>query len=267
MRTTFKLGFGLLLASALLGSGCGSDRKRGAAPADPLATVTGFCEEWGKRACSAPVVEVCLATDAAACANQQAQYCVLRMPPNYASDNAQTCLDAVGAAYSDARLTAKEYDTVINRGPPCDKLIEGPGQSGSPCSETSDCNTLDNLVCVSKPGAEGTCQVPVVQGGGRTCVEAFHLCEPGFYCNGSNCIEGPGEGQPCSPQVPCGEDFTCTAPEGSAICVAKKPNTAACSSDEECVSKICSRSASSGVCAPEIRLAAADPLCENLRQQ
>jgi hypothetical protein len=192
-----------MLASALLGSGCGSDRKRTAIEADPLASVTGFCQEWGKRACSAPVVEACLATDATACANQQALFCVSLLPPGYASDNAKACLDAVGAAYSNATLTAKEYDTVINLGPPCDKLIEGPGVAGSPCRATSECNTLDNLVCVSKPGAEGSCQVPVIQGGGRSCVEAFHQCAPGFYCNGSNCIEGPAEGQPCSAQVPC----------------------------------------------------------------
>jgi hypothetical protein len=265
MRTNFKLGLWLLVGSAVLGSGCSSDRRRGSVPADPLATRAGFCEEWGKRACTAPVVQACLAVDAAACAAKQADYCLSTLPSGYASDNAKACLDAVGSAYADDRLKAEEYEVVINFGAPCDKLIEGPGVSGSTCSVTNDCNTLDDLVCVSRPGQTGTCQVPVVQGGGRSCVEAYQLCEEGFYCNGSNCVEGKLEGQACSAQEPCGVDLNCAGPEGAKTCVLKGQTTAPCTSDDDCVSKICARSGSSGVCAPEIRLAPADPLCENLR--
>jgi hypothetical protein len=268
MRTTFNLGFGLLLASAVLGSGCGSDRRRGATPEDPLATKTGFCQEWGKKACGTQVMAACLGDTVDACIEAQGDFCEAIVPPNYASENAQRCLDAVGAAYSDARLTAQEYETVIHLGAPCDKLIAGPGQEGSPCRATPECNTLDDLVCVSKPGGSGTCQIPVVQGGGRSCVEPYQLCEKGFYCNGSNCVESRSEGQPCSASEPCAEEMKCAGEEGAKTCAPKGQITNPCATDDDCVSKICAKSgtAATGVCAPQIVLGPADPLCANLRQ-
>lgn len=266
MRTNYQLGLGLLLVGALLGSGCGSDRKRAPVVEDPLATRTGFCEEWGAKACSDPVREACLAASKEACIAKQADYCLLLVKPDYAPDNAKTCLEAVGAAYSDAKLTAQEYEIVINLGAPCNKLIAGPGQSGSSCRETWECNTLDDLVCIIREGATiGTCEVPVVQGGGLSCVELFQKCAPGFYCNGSNCIVGKAEGEPCSAAEPCGLDLNCAV--ASATCEPKGRATDPCENDNDCATKICAKTGTTnaGVCAPQIVLGPADPLCANLR--
>jgi|SoiMethySBSTD1v2_1073268.scaffolds.fasta_scaffold04190_15 hypothetical protein len=262
MRTTVKLLSWLLVGSAAV-SGCGSDKKHGAQQVDPLAEVTGFCAEWGKRACNANVLEAC-ASKLEDCQEKQALFCLSILPPNYARKNADACLAAVSTAYADAKLDAKEYATVIDLAAPCDKLIEGPGEAGAACRETFECNTLEDLICVALPGEPGTCQVPVTQGGGRSCVEAFQVCESDFYCNGSNCVERRAAGQPCSAQDPCMEDSTCAGPEGSAVCTPKKPDREPCTSNDECASKICGLSVTGGRCAPQILLDVADPLCSNL---
>ncbi len=265
MRTTVKLLSWFLVGSAAVSTGCGSDKKHGTQQEDPLEHVTGFCQEWGRRACNATVVDAC-ASKVEDCQEKQALFCLSILPPNYAKKNAKACLDAVAAAYLDAKLDAKEYDTVINLGPPCDKLIEGPGEAGAACRDTFECNTLEDLICVARPGEPGTCQVPVTQGGGRSCIEAFQVCESDFYCNGSNCVERRAAGQPCSAQDPCTEDSTCAGPEGAAVCTPKKPDREPCTSDDECVSKLCglSGAGATGRCAPQILLDVADPLCSNL---
>jgi hypothetical protein len=253
----------LALAGACSGAKAGTD------PVDPLETRSGFCERWGKSACSAEVVDRCLAADATVCAESQTVFCETILPGSgYSKQFAQVCLNAVKAAYADAELTREEHDTVIDLGPPCDKLIEGPGQVGDACSgKDSDCNTLEDLKCVARPGETGTCQVPTIVGGGRSCRQLHETCEEGFFCNGENCIERLGEGSLCSASAPCAEDLKCEGPDGAQTCVPKAELGGPCGNENDCVTGLCAKApgAVSGVCDNKIILTSADPLCENLR--
>jgi hypothetical protein len=266
MRTTVRLLGWLLLGSAALAGGCGSDHKNPRRIADPLENVTGFCEEWGKRACNQLVADACLAKSLEECAAAQAVHCVNTMKPNYDKKNAVACLDEVQKAYADAKLTAAEHEVVVNLRAPCDKLFEGPGTAGFPCTANHECNTLENFECVIHADGQGTCEVPEVQAGGFPCAAPYQVCGEAFYCNGQNCLVRPAVGQPCSMTVPCTDDATCVGIEGAGVCTAKLADREACTDPDECVSGICAFSGTNGRCAPHILLDAADPLCDNFAQ-
>ena len=251
---------------ALVG-GC-SGAKEGTIPADPLETRSGFCEQWGKNACSAQVVDRCLAPDAAKCAETQTVFCESILPGSgYSKQFAKQCLDAVKTAYADAELTREEVDTVLRLGAPCDRLIEGPGNLGDACNGDSGCNTLEGLRCIARAGETGTCQVPTIVGGGLSCRQPHETCAEGFFCNGVNCIVRLGAGELCSASAPCAEALKCVGDPDTATCVPKAQLGGSCAADDDCVTALCARAAGamSGVCDNKIILTSADPLCGNLR--
>ena len=258
---------GLLMA--LVGATACSGAREGSGVVNPLASTEGFCTQWAKNACSKDVLANCAAQNVEACVETQKSFCVSILPSSgYSSKFAAPCLKAVKDAYTDARLNAEEREAVLRLGAPCDKLIQGPGGVGSTCSRDADCNTLENLACVTKTSAGGTCQVPQEVGGGFACAQPQQTCAMGFFCDGTNCLARRQLDDACTLDLPCAEDLKCPAADGgSAVCVAKADVGGSCAGDDDCKSNICAKSASAstGVCTAEIILRADDQICGNLR--
>jgi len=223
-----------------------------------------FCRQWANAACSAEVVSVCQAADATACRLSQQTSCVSLVPDGFADDQADACLDAVGAAYADADLTAAELLTVLRLGPPCDKLVRGPKTRGQLCDQNSDCDAPAGLECVIKGSAtNGTCEKPTRKMPGLSCAAAHEICTDGFYCNGSNCIEAKSEGEPCATDQECGDEAYCNA---NSECEERLKVGSACVVDNECASGVCFRfSDEDWSCLDRLRLSPSEPACDNLR--
>ncbi len=233
------VGAGVMAAVFGLAAGCGSDSPE--TPPDPLATHAGFCEEWAAEACNEEVVNACASASREACLNRQAQFCATVVPATaYRRDAADDCLDAVGAAYADARLSGEEVAVVLRSGAPCD------------------------FACVM---VDGECIEPTVIGGGEECGAVATVCEEGFYCDGNNCLARRSEGRSCSEEIPCVEDLRCVGEAGAMTCVAKSPTGQACTEDADCLSGICTVPAgeTEGICIAELILSAAEPVCSDLR--
>ncbi len=247
-----------------LAAGCSSS-KAGPGSHDPYGDVGSFCQQWGKAACNSKVVANCSASNTDACIATQKEYCLtLVAPSGYSSQNAQQCIKAVHDAYADAQLTADEYKVVTSLGAPCDQLEKGPGASGDPCTDDSNCNTLDGLHCVLRPGdTTGTCYKPEVQQGGYPCSQPQQTCVTDFYCENGVCTHGQDVTATCSDAQPCVSTAQCV----SGSCVAKGATTASCSQDSDCISNICAKAAgsTSGVCVDKIILGPTEPLCNHLR--
>ncbi len=255
---------------AFVASCGGTEPGPGSGGSSTLANTTSFCQAWGKAACNAEVVDACGASDADACARSQQGFCLNIVDiVGYNSQHAQECLDAVKAAYTDANLDAEELEVVLHLADPCHRLIKGSGNAGATCSENADCNTLDDLRCVIKPGqTQGSCQVPEEVGGGDRCDGPEQVCAEGYYCSVSNCIAYKDLGDACTYDAECSPENRCNAVAGAdGECIARLEDTEICTADAECQSHICARSvnATEGVCVSDIRLSAAIPLCEDLR--
>jgi hypothetical protein len=259
---------GLLFLLTATAAACSGARE--GSNVDPLSSTEGFCTQWAKNACSKAVLASCAAQSVEGCVSTQKSFCLSILPSaGYSPKFAAPCLQAVKVAYSEARLNADARETVLRLGPPCDKLIQGPGGVGSPCSRDADCNTLESLACVSKGTSGGTCQVPQQVGGGFSCALPQQTCAPGFFCDGANCLAARQLDDPCSASEPCSQELKCPIDSdgGSAFCVAKAEIGGSCSSDDDCKSMICAKSASAstGVCTADIILRADDQICGNLR--
>lgn len=251
----------LVLASVI--GACGSSKSRAG---NIYASEEDFCQQWGKAACNTKVVSACSAASVESCISKQKEYCLGLVPPYYSSKNAKVCIDKVKAAYADAKLTADEVVIVRDLGEPCDKLNKGPKLQGDPCVASDECDSLQDQVCVRKPGApDGTCQVAKLVGGGFPCTAVDELCDVGFYCDGSNCIAKKGSGLTCSADVPCLEDFLCLGPTGDMKCAAKGGLAVTCTNDDQCKSGICAKPATgSGKCVDSVVLTPTDPVCQSL---
>jgi hypothetical protein len=242
---------------------------------DPYATVSDFCAAWGKTACNSTVVSNCsgMATSSAlteACVEKQQVFCEGIVPNSgYSSTQAQRCLDAVGRAYSDAKLTGTEVATVRHLGDPCNHLIKGPKASGESCTTDTDCNTLTNFLCVMKSGV-GTCVVPTVVANGTSCVAPEASCMTGFYCDGDNCVQNHMVGGKCSADYECANGLVCDGLGDAGATTGKcatRVDPAACTADADCTTGVCDivGSSSTGTCVDSIILARAEGICGDLR--
>jgi len=224
-----------------------------------------FCLDWASAACSAETVSVCQASSAEACRVTQRKTCDALVPTSgFSGQNADACLAAVSAAYADADLTAAEAKTVLRLGKPCDRLVRGPRSAGQSCSSNLDCNTPDGFDCVIKGSSlDGTCQTPVVKQPGLTCAAAQEICTDGFYCNGTNCVEGKALGDPCQNPTECGTLGFCSA---SSVCTSRLAVSSPCTQDWECASDVCYQlGGSTPACLDRLRLSPSEPACANLR--
>ncbi len=267
-RMLFWFAVGLVVA-------CSGSEEGPGTETNTLATPGSFCKAWAAAACNDSVVDYCDpgAANADGCKLSQEEYCRDLLPTGYNSKNAQACIDAVKEAYTDADLSSEELGIILNLDAPCDKLIKGGGGAGDTCMTSTDCNTLEDLKCVVKPGdSSGTCQVPATVGGGQKCSAADQVCDSGFYCDGSNCLAYKDLGDTCGSDPECAPEQRCNLIEsdgGAAMgeCVQRKETGADCLADAECQSHICAipRGADSGVCVSQVRLSAESAFCQDLR--
>jgi hypothetical protein len=231
---------------------------------DPGETREGFCNRWAEAACNATVVSVCQAASVDDCRLSQERFCLTLVPnAGFVDDRADDCLDAVGAAYADADLTADELDTVLRLGPPCDRLVRGSRAEGASCTSRLDCDGPGGFDCVFKASeTNGTCERPELTDPGRDCSAASAVCGDGFYCDGDNCIEGKDPGEACVRNAECGDGYCGPAD----VCVAGLTVGSDCTDDAQCDSGLCYRlSATERVCTDRVRLSRTDPACEDLR--
>lgn len=247
--------------------GCsGSDEQP-----DPYATVPQFCLAWGKAACTSTPVTRCAGADSATaeltdkCVASQQTFCetLFEGVTGYSSRNADRCLGAVRDAYSDGALTAAEISTVRYRGEPCNRLIKGPQGVGETCTSDDDCNTLDEYTCVFKSG-KGTCQIPELVPNGDACDAPAASCNPGYYCDDSNCVASKAAGKACTDTFECKTGLVCDA--DTAKCLERVSQTE-CTEDADCTTGACDLpvGAAKGLCVNNILLSPSNSTCENLR--
>jgi hypothetical protein len=273
MRRTSPLFLLLLAVASCSGKKSGAD--------DALADVQGFCSEWGKRACSPNVLTSCLGTKDA-CIETQRTFCEGAIPNGkYSSLTAKTCLDAVEAAYSGPSLTADQRDLVTKLTGACSKIVSGSVGKDGACAADSDCNRDVDLACIRKAGsAKGVCEKPVAVANGSSCKAPDSVCGDGFYCDGSHCVSGGVDGDPCAPSTPCGPSSRCTgsgagvsdagaadAGPSNGTCTALKKAMQDCVADDDCETRICILIGSTGTgrCGDTIQLAPSEAVCATLR--
>jgi hypothetical protein len=247
----FALGMFLLLLAACSDDDDTKDRTR-----------EEFCRDWAEAACSEEAVSACQATDAEDCRQSQEDFCRDLVPADFSDEQGQACIDAVGDAYEDGDLEGDELATVLKLGPPCDKIIRGDQGRGEECDSTRDCDAAAGFECVRKSDSEeGTCQIPERIGDGRDCSAAQATCNVGFYCNGDNCVEAKGAGGSCTIPEECGEDAFCN----DGTCEERAGVNETCTSDQQCLEGICFDFEGERTCTDRIRLARAEPVCDDLR--
>jgi hypothetical protein len=230
---------------------------------EPPRTREQFCRDWAAAACSEEVISVCQASSAEACHSSQEAFCRKLVPSDFSDANGTVCIDAVRNAYKDADLKDAELATVLKLADPCDALIVGPKGQGDTCTKQSDCDASAGLQCVRKStSSDGVCEVPEEVGGGRSCKAAQKTCSAGFYCDGNNCIEAKSSGQDCMIQEECGLSGFC-GDDGK--CADRLAVGDPCNSDGQCKTGICYEFQGNQTCTNRIRLARAEPLCDDLR--
>jgi hypothetical protein len=222
-----------------------------------------FCRDWAAAACSEETVSACQASDAEECRQSQEDFCRDLVPEKGFSDAyGDACIDAVGVAYEDADLKADEVATVLRLAEPCDKLIAGVKERGESCDDNGDCDGPGGFVCVMKSDkATGSCEIPEEVEAGRDCSAAQKTCPTGFYCNGDNCVEANDVGEECTIQEECGGSGYCDAGK----CAERVAVNGDCTADIECESGICYEFEGDKSCTDRIRLARAEPICEDLK--
>ncbi len=261
MGNGLKFGFGLV---CLLGA-CSSTETT----PDPNATVSSFCENWGKQACPPDVVLTCSGADKVdatlteACVNKQQVFCEGLLPAKgFSSEKATQCLIAVKEAYSHPRLNAAQIATVRHRGVPCNQLVKGAQGAGESCASDDDCDTVKNYLCVLKSGV-GTCQIPTTVEAGDPCDAPGAACKTGYYCGVDEaCVKSKDPGKSCAASFECDTGLECTGGK----CVTRV-DPASCTEDNDCTTNVCDIpvGASTGMCVSTITLAASTRICEDLR--
>jgi hypothetical protein len=226
---------------------------------DPL-TRDEFCGKWADAVCGSEVLSVCQ-TSASECEMSQAASCRSWLPDTFQDDGVDACLSAVKKAYADADLDAKELDIVWRLSAPCNSIVLA-GEGGETCERDADCSGSTGLTCVLKDRATGTCERAVEEQAGFACDEPQQTCEPGFFCNGENCIVTAELGESCNNDNQCGEGLFCE----NELCETQLPVGSDCTTDRECDSEICyAVDTNERVCVDRIRLSPAEPACDSLK--
>jgi hypothetical protein len=245
-----------LLVCCLALVACGEDE------AEPR-TREQFCQDWAKAACNDEVVSVCQAEGPDECRQSQEDACRKLVTDDFSDAKGQACIDAVGDAYEDANLRDEELATVLRLAAPCDQLLKGTKGTGDSCTKRSDCDAPSGFDCVKKADkATGTCQIPEITGAGRKCDADQKTCEPGFYCDGDNCVEAGDVGDDCTIPEQCGETSYCN---DLGECAERAATGESCSSDTECTTGICYEFDGDQECTDRIVVSRSEPICDDLR--
>lgn len=247
--------------------GCSSEEED---PPNPLAERAGFCKAWAQAACEPEIVlRRCNTTSVEDCEAAQRKVCLDIVPVTYSAAQAESCVEAVRAAYSDGELSAEELGVVRNLAAPCDTLSTGTSGDGDTCVEAADCDTAGGFSCVIKLGSStGICAKPEIVGVGEECEGAKQVCGEGYYCNG-NCVvyRKTGTGA-CEGDYQCKPVDRCVVDEDDAEAKHCQPRLARgelCADDADCQSGICViDSGTEGECVETIVLSRNEPLCADL---
>jgi hypothetical protein len=222
-----------------------------------------FCRSWAQSACNSEVVSACQAKDATACRLSQESFCLALVPDEFSAARSGACLGAVSSAYRDADLHGEELAVVLRLGGACAQLIQHPDDVGRECVVPSDCDLSVGHACVKKADSgTGTCQVAKVAEAGRSCAEPAETCEPGFFCDGQNCIETLPIDAECTITEQCSEGGYC---DEDGQCTALRAVDEACEDDAQCASGVCLDLEGQTVCTDRIVLTRSEPICANLR--
>ena len=232
---------------------CGDDSNN----EDPLATASGFCDEWAKRACNDDVVDNCSQKpDKDNCLKSQSAFCRTKVKASkYEKSGARECLDAVEKAYDDEKIDADEYQVVRNLAIPCDQVR---GADGVFCKADKDCDDPDAQFCQPREGSKlGVCVIH----GGYSCEDTDLACAQDFYCDGS-CVALKKSGGECAVDNQCKPEYKCVVDEGDKTgkCKLRLDVGEDCTKDMDCRTHLCWEER----CANRIILSDGDELCDDL---
>jgi hypothetical protein len=224
--------------------------------------INSFCNARASAECSQQVLLDCAFPDSATCVARRQQVCVTGKPTNtvYAPAAAESCVNAVGAAYGDGQLTLAENTSVNDA---CAPVFDGPGAKDATCSVDNDCQESTGLRCVVAGGlTTGTCQIPQMVQGGGSCAAMDAQCVSGFHCGSTaHCDIDAALSESCA-TIPCSPTLQCS---GAGTCVAKTPDGSPCAADAECAHGICNKAstAAMGVCVSQVTLSPTEPFCSS----
>ncbi len=256
-----------LLTSAVLGSGCTGREEEQKPPVSLLDSEQGFCQKLGEVICNPDVVEACYLSDDASL-DADTQKCIDAAASNacnpsghdYNKAAANPCLTAIQKMYQDAKLERVELEEAREA---CLATFPGSGGEGSACSVDEDCDGAEGLRCVSKPGAAGSCRVPVEVEPAADCSSPASVCPSELYCDaGEHCVARQDPGDACSDTMLCVDTARCV----SDVCLGKADNGETCSSEDECLGGFCIKKAgeASGQCGAFIPLTFDSAACATL---
>jgi hypothetical protein len=208
----------------------------------PFQTVSDFCTAKAQAECQiAPRCSIATPT----CEEVRDQLCLTAAAEatsgtrTYTQPNAQACINAVNAAYSQGNTSGQIlYATLYGTGSVddvCNRVFQGTEQTDAPCTTDYDC--VNNGVCSEVPGAsQSVCAPPEPADAGQFCANPGTECATGTYCAASAtggapiCTARVTMGGVCSSTTLCLETLRCV----DATCVAREETGGACTTDDDC---------------------------------
>jgi hypothetical protein len=219
MRIQLVVSFALAAVGVSAANGCSSS-------ANPYPDTASYCSAYAKAICQ--VSSTCQ-FDPGACQSYQASQCnsaaaqAMSAGRQYNSNNVQSCLNALNAAYGASSVPSVSAATVASYTATCDKVFGGTAGHHAACVVNSDCSTSGD-VCASAPGSSSKqCVTPTPKQLGDACADPGDQCPSSAYCQAqtgtSVCVAAATSGQACSATTPCdGSDHcvngTCSALAG-----------------------------------------------------
>lgn len=267
MRTwKMVLSVGVLAGLALV-TACGSDDGEAAPPGPNHPDVAAYCNARARAECSEQAVSNCASPSVEACVAKRQMVCAGTIPAgkSYRPNEADPCIEAVGAAYANAIVDKDERAAIAAA---CANLFETEaGVTGWECEVDSDCRMSEGYRCVLRADADagkmkGACQVPKSVEAGDSCEAVDAQCESGLYCDeGAHCVKIGAAGSLCGPTKPCGEGLKCDPDEGK--CIVKASVGSACESDDDCFDGMCDTGQK--LCVAQVILSPNEPVCGEFR--
>jgi hypothetical protein len=105
---------------------------------------------------------------------------------------------------------------------------------------------------------------------GTSCSAPAATCNPGFYCDGEDCVQSHDVAGKCDADYECGTGLSCSGiGDGGAATgkCATRVDPDMCTADSDCTTSACdiTGTGTTGTCVDQIILARAENLCEDLR--
>jgi hypothetical protein len=260
------LGFAFFVAASAI-SGCAP-----AQPPNPLADVSGFCEQ--KAAAECQIAAVC-AIDPMTCTNARLALCMSDAASatasgvrTYDATNAKACIDAVTHAYGDG---ANMIPFANLEGPGsltdlCNRVFTGNLATDTPCKTDYDCAGTAICAPVVPGSTSSVCATAVAVALGGFCDNPGSMCATDLYCavqpsGAAQCETAAGLGASCANGVACVSEAQCGA---SRTCIARQQSGGGCSSDDQCGSLAPYCDPASNVCAAGLSFAQGATDCNAL---